>query len=96
MKLKDFFEITGNSIMYVLTFTNTKELFEIISLILSIIISLLIIVSKLWTWYNKVKSDGKISKEEINEGVEIAKKGIEVIKEGKEQIEKKINSKKED
>ena len=89
MNIKKFFEIMGNGIMYVLTFTNTKEVFECISLILSIIISILIIGSMLYTWWEKAKADGKITSDEIKEG-------IEIIKKGKEEIEKKVNSKKED
>lgn len=80
MKVRDFGEITGNAFMYVLTATQTKEVFEIISLILSIIISVLIIFSKIISWYKKAKEDGKITKEEINEGVGIIVDGVNEVK----------------
>ena len=88
MKARDFGEISGNVFMYVLTATQTKEVFEIISLILSIIISVLIILSKIISWYKKAKEDGKITKEEINEGVGI-------IVDGANEIKDKIKNKEE-
>lgn len=57
--------------MYVLSFTQTKEVFEIISLILSILISVLILISNIIGWYKKASEDGKIDKEEIDELVDI-------------------------
>ena len=57
--------------MYVLTVAQTKEIFEIISLILSILISVLILVSNIIVWVKKATADGKIDKEEIDELVDI-------------------------
>lgn len=81
MKFKDVFEISGNGVMYILTATQTKEVFEIISLVLSILISILIIVGKIITWYKKAKEDGKITADELKEGVDIIKDGTQEIKE---------------
>ena len=80
MKLKDFFQIGGNGIMYILTATQTKEVFEIVSLILSIVISILIIVSKIIDWYKRAKADGKIDEDEIKEGIDIVVDGTKEIK----------------
>lgn len=77
MKVRDLFQMGGNAVMYVLTATQTKEIFEIISLVLSILISLLIIISKLIEWWKKAKSDGKITNEEIKEAQDIIEEGIE-------------------
>ena len=77
---RDLFEIGGNITMYGLTATQTKEVFEIISLVLSILISVLIIVGKLVQWWKKANEDGKITKEEIQEGVEIISNGINDLK----------------
>lgn len=88
-KVNDVFEIGGNSFMYVLTFTQTKEIFEIISLVLSIFISLLIIFSKLYQWWKNAKKDGKITSDEINAGIDIFKNGIEDIQEKIEDKEEK-------
>lgn len=77
MKARDLFQIGGNAVMYALTATQTKEIFEIISLVLSILISLIIIISKLIEWWKKAKSDGKITNEEIKEAQDIIEEGIE-------------------
>lgn len=89
MKIKDFLEIGGNGIMYVLSATQTKEIFEIISLVLSILISLLIIVSKLISWFQKAKEDGKITEDEI-------KDGIDIITDGAKEIQDKLEDKEEE
>lgn len=88
-RLNDIFEVGGNSVMYVLTFTQTKELFEIISLVLSIIISLLIIVSKIFQWWKNATKDGKITKEEIKDGVDIVVDGVNNIRDKIEDKEEK-------
>lgn len=79
-KMSDVLEIGGNSCMYVLSLTNTREIFEIISLCLSILISILIIVSKLIQWFKNAKKDGKITSDEINDGIDIMSNGIESIR----------------
>lgn len=81
---RELFEVSGNGLMYVLTATQTKEVFEIISLVLSILISLLIITSKLVVWFKKAKEDGKITKDELKEG-------IEILQDGKKEIEDKLH-----
>ena len=91
MKVKDLVEISGNGVMYILTAVQTKEVFEIISLILSIIISILIITSKIITWFKKAKEDGKITKEEINEGVGIIVDGVNEVKDKIKNKEEKNN-----
>ena len=87
-KFIDIFEIGGNGLMYILTATQTKEIFEIISLVLSILISILIIVSKIINWYKKAKEDGKITSNEI-------KDGIDIIVDGAQDIKDKIEDKEE-
>ena len=79
-KIRDALEIGGNGIMYILTVTQTKEVFELISLILSIAISVLIIVSKLVTWIKKSSADGKITSEEIKDAIDIVNDGVNDIK----------------
>ena len=79
-KLRDALEIGGNGIMYVLSVTQTKEVFELISLILSIAISVLIVVSKLVTWIKKSTADGKITSEELKDAVDIVSNGVNDIK----------------
>ena len=82
----NIFEIVGNAFMYVLTAVQTKEIFQIIGLVLSIIISLIIIIEKIINWYKKANEDGKISREEINEIKNNDKEDIEDIKANVDEI----------
>lgn len=93
MKIREAMEVAGNAGMYILTFSQTKEVFEIVSLVLSIIISLLIIISKVVTWYNKAMEDGKISKDEIKQLPDILKDEANNIKDNVEAIKKKGDNK---
>lgn len=88
-RINDVLEVGGNSFMYVLTFTNTKEIFEIISLVLSILISILIIVSKFIQWFKNVKNDGKITSDEIKDGINIFSSGVDSIRDKIEDKEDK-------
>lgn len=67
MKTNNIFAVIGNSLTYILTALQTNEIFQIIELVLSIIISLLIIVSKIRNWWEEANQDGKITKEEIQQ-----------------------------
>ena len=79
-KMSDVLEIGGNSFMYVLSLTNTREIFEIISLCLSILISILIIASKLIQWFKNAKKDGKITIDEVKDGIDIMSDGVKSIR----------------
>lgn len=67
------------------TAIQTNEILQIISLIISIVGGLITIAVGLSNWWHKSKADGKITKEEINEGLEILNNGIDTIKKGEEQ-----------
>lgn len=81
MKVKNCLEVCGNGIMYVLSITQTRELFEIVSLSLSIFISLLIIISKMISWFKEAKKDGVIESKEIKEAIDIIINGASEIEE---------------
>lgn len=77
----------GTILSAVGTAVQVDEVLKYISLgitILGGIISMIII--PLWNWYREAKKDGKISKEEIEEGVKIASDGVNGVKQitGKE------------
>lgn len=57
----------------------TNELLQTISLILTIIGTLITIVMALISWWNRSKKDGKISKEELDEAVDIVMGGADQI-----------------
>ena len=75
MMKRDIIDLGVNGFMYLLSATQTKEIFEIISLVLSIAMSIFLIVSKIVYWYKKAKEDGKIDKEEVEELIDIIKDG---------------------
>lgn len=80
MKNADFIA-EGASVM--LTASQANELFQTISLVLTIIATLFSIVSRLVIWYKHARADGKITKEEIKEGAEIINE-FNKIKKGRE------------
>ena len=67
MNLKDEIVcLSGNAISWTLTASQTKEVFEIVQIIASIIVSLLTVVYIVWKWYKKAKEDGKITADEVS------------------------------
>lgn len=76
----------GTALSAVGTATQTQEILQIVSLIITIIGGIIsFIVLPILNWYQKSKKDGKIDIEEIQEGVEILQDGITKTK---EEIEK--------
>lgn len=77
----------GTGLSAVGTATQTNEILQTVSLIITIIGGLItFIVLPLLNWYNKAKQDGKIDAEEIKEGVQIITDGSEKVK---DEIDKK-------
>ena len=71
----------GTAISVVGTVIQTNEILQTISLIISILGGIVtFIVMPIIAWYSKAKADGKITKEEINEGIKIVKDGTEKVK----------------
>ena len=85
MTLKEFFihlgEDIGNGIMYCCSMAQVEQALRIASFILSILISILIIISRVYEWWKKAKADGEITKDEIDELGHIVGDGIKDIKE---------------
>ena len=76
----------GTAISAVGTATQTNELLQTISLVITIIGGIItFIIVPLVNWYQKAKSDGKFTKEEIEEGIEIIKDGTEKVKGNKKE-----------
>lgn len=71
MDKKTPIEVMFNVATYGVAFANFEEVLKIISLILSIITSIVILVAKIIQWWKKATKDGKIDKDEINEGIDI-------------------------
>ena len=81
MELKHLFEDLGNGIMYCCSMAQVEQALRIASFVLSILISVLIIISRVIDWWKKVEADGEITKDEIDELGHIVGDGIKDIKE---------------
>ena len=80
MSIRNFLEDIGCGGLCVLTATQTETVLRIANLIITIIISLLILISRIIDWWKKAKADGKITSDEIKEGIEIITDGTKEIK----------------
>ena len=81
MNIRNILEDVGNGVMYCVSAAQVETVLRIASFVLSIIISILIIISRIIDWYKKAKAnDGKIDRKELKEGVEIITNGVNEIK----------------
>lgn len=67
---KTILPMLTSSANWILTITQTNEIFQLIELILAIISSLLTLLYILYRWYKKASEDGNISPEEVKELIE--------------------------
>ena len=68
----------GTTLGVVGTVTQTNEVLQTISLIITIIGAVIsMIVVPILSWYIKAKKDGKITPEELKEGAEVLKDGLD-------------------
>lgn len=71
----------GATLSVVGTVTQTNEILQTISLIITIIGAVIfMIIIPLISWYQKAKKDGKITSEEIKDGIDIVVGGIKDVK----------------
>ena len=81
--------IVGSSVSAVGTGLQTNEILQTISLVLTIVGTLITITMALMNWWRNAKKDGKITKEEIKDGVDIVVDGVNAIKDKIEDKEEK-------
>ena len=79
-------ELIGGATGTILSATGTalqpNEVLQTISLIITIIGAIIsMIVIPLLTWYKNAKKDGKITEDEIKEGLDTLQNGVEEVKE---------------
>lgn len=81
--MKELLAGTGATILSTTgTALQTEEVLRIVSLIITILGAIIsMIVLPLLTWYKNAKRDGKITKDEIKEGIDTLQEGIEGVKE---------------
>lgn len=70
----------GTATSAVGTGLQTNEVLQTISLVLTIVGAIITIVMALLNWWKNAKKDGKITKDEIGEAVDIIKDGADGIK----------------
>ena len=80
MKPSELFTFMGNVFTYILAFVQTNETFQMVEMILAILTSIVILAYRIWQWWKEAKKDGKITKEEIKDGLDIIINGAEDIK----------------
>ena len=69
--------LVGTTLSATGTLTQTNELLQMISLIVTILGAVIsFIVIPVLNWHAKAKQDGKITKEEIEEGLDTLQEGI--------------------
>ncbi len=71
----------GTAVSATGTALQPNDVLQTISLVVTIIGGIITAGSMLYMWWKKAKEDGKITKDEIAEGVEIVKKTTEDITE---------------
>ena len=71
--------IVGTSVSAVGTGLQTNELLQTISLVLTIVGTCITIAMAVINWWKKAKEDGKITKDEIKDGVDIVVDGVKTI-----------------
>ena len=79
-KVLSLFEDVGVGGLWCLTAIQTEQALRIANLILAILTTLFIFVTRFIEWFKKAKADGKITKDELKEGVTIITEGVEDIK----------------
>ena len=72
--------ICGTSVSAVGTASQTNEILQTISLIITILGAVITTIMAIMNWWKKAKADGKITKEEIHDGIDIIMGGAEDIK----------------
>lgn len=75
------FDYIADATAVAFTAVQTNEMFQIISLVLTILCTALSMVYTIYKWYKNAKSDGHITKEEVKDGIE---KVVQVITKDKD------------
>lgn len=76
------YALTG--LQTIFTSLQDNEIYQIIQMVLSLISGVLVIAYTIWKWYVRVKKDGKITIDEIDEGIDEIVDALDYIEENKE------------
>lgn len=81
--------IIGTGMSAVGTATQTNEVLQTVSIVLTIIGTLLTITMAILNWWKNAKKDGKIDEDEIQEGIKIISDGVDALKDTTDKENKK-------
>lgn len=81
----DYLSWTGSVFGTILTAIQSDQIFQYISLALTILSTLIAISYTIWKWWRKAKEDGKIDEEEVKDLVDQID---DVVKKGEDKDEK--------
>ena len=76
---KDLIGYIGNGLAVLFSALQTEEVRSIISWVLTCIATIFTIAYTAWRWWKKAHEDGKITQEELDEGMGILKDGADVL-----------------
>ena len=75
-----------NAMQYMAVALQDNPILQGVQLGLSILTSIILVAYRIWKWRNEAKKDGKITKDEIEEG-------FKIINDGLEEVNDKVNGK---
>ena len=75
-----------NAVQYMAVALQDNPILQGVQLGLSILTSIVLVTYRIWKWHNEATADGKITKDEIEEGAKI-------ISDGLEEVNDKVNGK---
>lgn len=78
--MKSYISEGVNAVQYVFAALQTNETLKAIELVLSIVVSIVLISYRVYKWYKLAKSDGKITKEEIEDLTKSIEKDVDDLK----------------
>lgn len=64
---KELPTMVGNGLTYILAAIQQNEVLQIIEFVFSAILTIVILIYRIWHWWKEAKKDGKITEEELNE-----------------------------
>ena len=64
---KELPTMVGNGLTYILAAIQQNEILQIIEFIFSAILTIVILIYRIWHWWKEAKKDGKITEEELDE-----------------------------
>lgn len=67
MDLKELGSVAGNGVGYVLAAIQQNEILQIIEFVLSALLTIIILIYRVWHWVKEARKDGKITDDEIEE-----------------------------